>query len=189
MGGAPSVPQRNLTQELGKTFGAFKTQELPLFNNQWFNQQPLLSGARSLALGALTGATPWLTNLISTEGALSPEQQRYVDQQTLGAEGQSGMSYSLPGIASRFLNRDIFRQQRLAQGIQQLGQLVSPALATEQAATGTFATLLNPLLNYSSDLFSSNQNAAAAQSIMGANKGSSALGSATSVLGAAATAY
>jgi hypothetical protein len=88
------------------------------------------------------------------------------------------------------LNRDQYRQQRFAQALSQIlgaeSGTINPALQTEQTATGTFATLLNPLLNYSSDLFSSNQNAAAAQSIAGSNKQSGAVGGGLSALGSIA---
>lgn len=72
----------------------------------------------------------------------------------------------------------------LAQGAQglQSGQL-SQLLGTEQGQVGSYATLFNPLLSYASDLFSSNQNAAAAQSIAGANKSSGALGGGLSAIG------
>jgi len=186
MGGSPSVPQRNLNQELGQTFGAFSNRELPLFNN-WFQSQPDLGLSRTLTTGALSAVTPYLTNVLQTQGALTPEMQRDVDQATRSGEAMRGMATTNQGLGQELLNREQYRQQRFQQALGDVGMAVQPALATQQAATGTFATLMNPLLSYAQDLFSSNQNAAAAQSIMGANKGSGLIGGGLSSLGSVAS--
>lgn len=159
---------------------------------------------------------------IDTGGRLNTEQQRTADQAALGLSAGAGMANSNAGVAGALLNRDQFRTQRfntalgqgeeltqLFQGIrgadtaQRLGltsgiqgvrsQAIAPALATEEGRTGAFSKITNPILAYLSDLNSSNQNAAAAQSIASANqssgKASGTLGAITSVIGAAATAY
>src|SRR6266498_1327102 len=90
--GAPSIPQRNLTPELSKTFGAFTGQELPIFNDQWFSGQPLLSGSRDVAMQGLQQIFPaalgQLLPVIQSGGRLNPEQIRDVTQNTLGPFAQ-----------------------------------------------------------------------------------------------------
>jgi len=60
---------------------------------------------------------------------------------------------------------------------------LSDVLGTERQGVQSFSALTNPILAYMSDLFSSNQNAAAAQAIAGANKSSGALGGGLGALG------
>ena len=61
------------------------------------------------------------------------------------------------------------------------------------SAVSSFASLTNPVLAYASDLFSSNQNASAAQSVAGANKAGGTASGIMSTIGsiamAAGTAY
>jgi hypothetical protein len=285
--GGPDIPQRNLSQELPQLFGAFK-RELPMFNNQWFNKQPLLSESRSAALqglsdipsyqagydklmeqlqgfqgqfgdvesqlrgyqGALGELLPqlqgykqpyqdvvnYLNPILQSGGALTPEGERTATQEALRDAARGGMATTTPGLFSAALNREQYRQQRYNQALQQsesatnlLGQLtgeqagiigqqgnwstalanmlgqqgaltaesgallgakqdvtgkaIQPALATEQTATKTYSDLFNPLLAYISDLFSSNQNAAAAENVAGSNKKGSTTGSTIGALG------
>jgi hypothetical protein len=170
-GSAPSIPQRNLTSELGQTFGAFKKQELPAYQN-FVGNEPLLSGANNAAMN-------WLLPVLNSGGALTPEQDRDVTQATRAGFAARGNVTGNQALGAELLNRDQYRQQRF-------GTALSQVLGTEQAQVGDFATLLNPLLNYGSDLYSSNQNAAAAQSIAGANKSSGALGGGLGALGSIA---
>jgi len=349
-GGGVDIPQRNLSQELPQIFGAFKKQELPLFNNQWFNKQPLLAESRTAALAGLSdlpmlqqqikdyqaqlqgygtqlggllpqfgdisnqvrgyqgdlgallptiqgyegnlgdllpqlqgfsgeiggykkpiqGIVDYLNPILQSGGALTPEGERTATQEAAARNAAAGMATTTPGLFSEALNREQYRQQRYNQAYQQatgatglLGQLtgeqagitgqeagiigqqgqlaglrgniigqqgqlsnllsnilgqqagvigqqagitgmgagltgeyqgltagaINPALQTEQTATGTFAQLLNPLLSYGSDLFSSNQNAAAAQSVAGANKSSGTLSGILGLVGSIAAAY
>lgn len=182
MGGGPSIPQRNLTDELGQTFGAFKSQELPIFNNQWFNGQPLLKKSKDLASGALTGLSPYLLDIIGRHGALSPEQLQEVGKDTFGDFATRGNAVGNQAFAANLLNRDQFQRQRLNEALGQEAGVINPALQTEQTAVGTFASLINPLLSYASNLNEGNQNAAGAQSIAGSNKTSGAVGGGLSAI-------
>ena len=274
MGGAPEIPQRNLTNELGPLFGQFKKTDLPVFNNQWFNKQPLLDQSRIAALSGLGDVTDlqnqfkgfvselggyqgnlgdllgqvkgyqgdlggykkpyqdvvdYLNPILQSGGALTPEQARNVDQQTRAAFAARGNVVGNQALGGELLNRDAARQSRYNQALTQsegatgllstltgqqgglsgllsqiigqqagitgmkgsltgalqdvTGKAINPALQTEQTATGTFATLLNPLLSYGSDLFSSNQNASAAQNIAGGNKSSGLIGGGIGAIG------
>jgi len=190
--GGPDVPQRNLTQELGDITQGFKGNVLPLFN-QWFNKQPLLGQSRDLALSGLTSiggpAIAGLAPIIASMGKLTPEQERDVALATRTGFAQRGNLMGNQALGAELLNRDVYRQQRfgtaLNQAISALTGTISPALGTEQAAVGTFASLLDPLYGFGSDVFSSNQNAAAAQNIMGANKTSGLAGAGATIGGAA----
>jgi hypothetical protein len=72
----------------------------------------------------------------------------------------------------------------LASGIQGLqGGALNQALGTEQAKVGDAMSIIAPVLGFGQDVFSSNQNAAAAQNIAGANKSSGALGGVLSAVG------
>ena len=76
---------------------------------------------------------------------------------------------------------------------QDIAQRFSIPQSVFQTAVGGYSGLTNPILGWLSDLFSSNQNAAAAQSVAGANqKGGQTggiLSTIGSVAGAVATAY
>ncbi len=209
-GGAPSIPQINLTQSLGQIFGAFRKQEMPLFQ-QYFNKQPLLAGSRAMALGMqqqvpqltsplLGAASQWVNPVLASGGAATPEQEQATRQLTYNAFSQLGNLRGNQAIGTLALNEDAARRQRfnealqqslgISQGVQGLETgAITPALQTQQAATGTFMNLLDPLMQYGGQLQARNQQAAAEQSIAGANKGSSALGAGVSLIGAAATAY
>lgn len=99
---------------------------------------------------------------------------------TQGLSGLYGQQAGLRG-------QEVGLTTGLAQGVQGLQQgALNQALGAEQGQVGSFATLMNPLYSYGSDLSSSNQNAAAAQSIAGGNKSSGLIGGGASALGAIA---
>jgi hypothetical protein len=177
-GGAPSIPQRSLGQELPQLGQGYGFQE-----NQYLNfaqqKDPLLASAYGSAMD-------FLAPVLASGGQLSNEQIRDVTQNTLGPYAARGNAVGEQAYASQLLNRDQYRQQRYGTALNQL-------LGTERAGVQSFTELNNPILGYLQDLFSSNQNAAAAQSIAGANKQSGAigggLGAAGSIIGGVATAY
>jgi hypothetical protein len=85
--------------------------------------------------------------------------------------------------------QDIAQRTGLASAVQGLrGGALNQVLGTERAGVQSFSQLTNPILSYLSDLFSSNQNAAAAQSVAGANKSGGAMGGALSSIGSIASA-
>jgi hypothetical protein len=114
------------------------------------------------------------------------------------------MATTLPGLGRELLDRYEYTRGREKEA-QQFGAQVeglSEGDITRRLAAGTgvlgagvqaYTGLTNPILAWLSDLFSSNQNAAAAESVAGANQKagstSGAISGITSVIGAAATAY
>jgi len=224
-GGSVDIPQRSFPEEWQDIKKGYKGQEGQY--RQFAANEPLLKGSTDVALGGLNEVaslqdplkkylagfadTSYLNQIIGSQGALTPEQQRDAEQASLGLSAGAGMANANAGVAGALLNRDQFRRQRLAEAFAERGQdidqrtgltnsiqgvrtnAIAPALATEQGRVGAFSTLTNPILAYLSDLNSSNQNAAAAQSVANANqsagKSSGTMGAITSVIGAAATAY
>jgi hypothetical protein len=181
MGGSVSAGNPNITPELGNIDSGFKGQTLPTFNS-FFNKQPLLDQSRTLASGALQGATPWLENIIQNQGALTPEQNRDVTQATRSEFAARGNVMGNQAIGATLLNRDQFRQNRLNQAISQEQGLITPALQTEQTATSSFAQLINPLYS----LFENTQNADLQAQIANQNKQAGLIGSGISSIGSIA---
>jgi hypothetical protein len=155
---------------------------------------------------------------LTTGGALTPGQQNAAEQQALSLAARSGMATGPQGIAGAVLGSETARQARFNQALGQSGQitgqlatdlsqrlglaqgvqdLTSGALRSayggQAAQTGTYSSLINPLLSYGSDLANTNYNAQAAANIAAANqsgaKGGGTMQLVGSVVGAAATAY
>lgn len=208
-GGGVSIPQRNPSAEFNQIFKNAWPQQRKAYRG-FFDTEPLLSGARDYALGNLdkigTLTDPLfktfqaLQPILESQGALTPEQTHAQDQQIYSNLASQGMATTSPATFEAALNRDQYRRQRFnealtqamgtAGGIQGLQSgMVSQLLGPEAAAVGAYSTLMNPILSYMSDLNSSNQNAAAAQSVAGGNKSSGLIGGATSLLGSVASAY
>lgn len=200
MGGSSGGGVPSLNSQVSDVFGSFKSQELPAFKN-WFNSQPLLSQSRGAALSGLSDipglqaplrdALSYLAPILASGGALTPEQNRDVTQATRSGFAARGNVTGNQSLGSELLNRDVYRQQRFGQalsealgttsGIQGItSQGINPALQTQQTATGTFATLLNPLFGVQDTL----TNASIAQNIAGNNKSSGLLGGGLSAVGA-----
>jgi hypothetical protein len=114
-----------------------------------------LLGAEAGLTGAQAGLTGMGANLIGQQAGLTGMGAGLIGQ-------QAGLDQSQAGILSG-----------LGAGIQglQTGAL-NQALGTEKAQVGSYATLVNPLLGYGQDLFSSNQNAAATENAASSNKSS-----------------
>ena len=146
------------------------------------------------------------------------ELSNVVDQPTLAKFAAMGNVGGNQAAIQNFLNRDQYvegRQQQhlgMAQGVEGLNQAQNQfGLGVQSASNQDIAQrfqipesvfqtgiagytgLTNPILQYLSDLNSSNQNAAAAQSIAGANasagKTSGTLGAVGNIIGGVATAY
>lgn len=190
-GSSVSIPQRNISTEFPQIKQGYGLQEGQY--SQFINKDPLLKGSYGAASSLFGPMASQILPIIQSGGALTPELQRDADQSALGLSAGAGMANSNAGIAGALLNRDQFRQQRLSTAIGQYGQLQGETLQPFQQGVEGFSKLTNPILAYLSDLNSSNQNAAAAQSIAGANqsagKSSGILSTVGSVVGAAATAY
>lgn len=180
-GGAPDIPQRSASQEWGqikKQYGGQENQYLQFATQK----DPLLSQAYQFA-GPMLGDLSWTLPVIQSQGALTPEQAHDVSQATRAIYAAQGNPYGNQALGAELLNRDMYRQQRLQSALSTLGQGLSDVLGTERQGVQSFSALTNPILAYMSDLFSSNQNAAAAQAIAGANKSSGALGGGLGALG------
>lgn len=206
-GGGPDIPERNFSDEWPGIKQGYKGQINQY--RQFAKKEPLLTGSTEAALtglgdienlqGPLRDALAYLAPIIKSGGALTPDQQREAEQSSLALSEGAGMANSNAGIADALLNRDRFKRERFREalgeasgsisGIQGVtSSAIAPALATEEARTGAFSKLTNPILAYMSDLFSSNQNAAAAESVAGANKSGGAAGGALSAVGSIASA-
>lgn len=170
-GGGVSIPQRNLGQELGTVFNKGLPMDEAAFSS-FVQGQPLLSGAES-------AGEQWLLPVLQSGGALTPEQNRDVTQATRAGFAARGNVVGNQALGTELLNRDLYRQERF-------GTALNQTLGIEQSEVGDYATLINPLLSYASDLNSSNQNAAAAASVAGANKGSGLIGGGLSAVGSIA---
>lgn len=172
-GGGISIPQRQLGPELGQLNQAFWKNIFPSYS-RFLGQSPLL-----------TAGQPTVQNTLTTGGALTPEQNTQVEQDTGAQLSAAGMRHTNPGIFAIELNKDQYRQGRFNQALQQ-------AIGLQGAQTGNFMNLYGPALGFGQDVFSSNQNAQAAANIANANKsaglGSGLMSSLASVGSAAAMA-
>ncbi len=112
---------------------------------------PDLAASRSTLLGRTTDS-PLLSQLnsqaaagLAANGALDPETQRSVDQQTRQAYADRGMFGSNSAIGAEILNRENARQARI-QSAQQFALGVQPLNTAQSgvvnAATGTLASTL-----------------------------------------------
>jgi hypothetical protein len=180
MGGSPSIPERSFSSEWPKIRQGYQGQENQYL--QFIPKDPLLSQAYPFAQQTLADLQ-WALPVIQSQGALTPEQAHDVSVQTRAIYAAQGNPYGNQELGAELLNRDLYRQQRLQQAMSIASQGLQNVLGTEQTGVRSFSALTNPILAYLSDLFSSNQNAAAAQSIAGANKSSGALGGGLGALG------
>jgi hypothetical protein len=100
MGGSPSIPQRNLPRELDKIFKHGVPQDLKGYNNFW-QGEPLLSGAHDFALGNLQNIGSLINPLQKLYGQL-PGQVGNIAGQVGNVAGQVGDLASLfPGFRSQ----------------------------------------------------------------------------------------
>jgi hypothetical protein len=161
------------------------------------NLSPLISSQQGIYSSLLP--------ILQSGGELTPEQAHDVSQSTRAIEAAQGNAHGNQALGTELLNRDTARQQRFQTALGQALGLSSSVsgltnelttgqqgidttalgnvLNTEQTGVSSFSKVTNPILAYASDLFSSNQNAAAAQSIAGANKSSGSIGGIGSLLG------
>jgi hypothetical protein len=84
------------------------------------------------ALNAPGGAA----EISASGGALTPQLGRLADQQALSLASRAGMGTTQPGLASAYLNRDIFRQKRY-------GDAVTQALGLTSGVSGLDTQALN----------------------------------------------
>jgi hypothetical protein len=209
MGGGGSGGSTDI-QELGpgdiRPFYRFQRNQF----NQYFNQSPLLSGARSNALnynrelpgqlGTLDASQQYYGDIAKSGGQASAQELRNVDQGSL-----TGMSdtHSMGALGTELLNRDQYTQQRMAgatgqleglaqtrQGLQTGG--LNQMMGVQGAATGTFTQLENPILqvplaNLQSRIAEAQISEQASQA--GQSKQGGAISGITSVLGSVAAAY
>jgi hypothetical protein len=151
---------------------------------------------------------------LAAGGQLTPEQTRDIQQQTRAGFAARGNVLGNQALGAELLNRDQYAQQRLAQrrqfgvqvqglnlqqlsglgGVAQMPNLAAygapgASYAPMTAALGATSGALGTTAPIVSDIFSSNQNAAANQAIAGANKSSGIAGGALSAVGSIAAAY
>lgn len=177
-------------------------------------EQKLEADRESLAQSALAGnvhgnqglASQFLNRDVNRRAREAEAYQ--MAQSNLGL--QLGLSQGTSGLQTEGLNRrlaleqgiqglgsaDLTQKLGLATGIQGLqGQDIQNRLGlskgilgnltgTEQAGVGSFATLMNPLLSYGSDLYNTNYNAQAASNIGAANNKGATTGAGIGAIGA-----
>jgi hypothetical protein len=130
--------------------------------------------ARGNVLGNAALGTELLDRDIYSRGREAERRQYAMGVEQLGESDVANRFGLLGGIES-LLGADTARRLALAEGAEGMGlqeQLAKFQVPQDVLRTGvsSYTALTNPLLAYASDLFSSNQNASAAQSIAGANK-------------------
>jgi len=119
---------------------------------------------------------------VQNQATLTGEQAGLIGQGT-GITGQNaGLNQANAGLT---LNQAGLTNM----GQQAIGQAINPALQTQNSSVGEYASLINPLLNYGSDLYNTNYNAQAASNIAGSNKTGGTIGGIASVVGSVAAAY
>jgi hypothetical protein len=102
-----------------------------------------------------------------------------------GAQQRLDLTKGIQGLTAS----DAALRMGLTQGIQGIGQTaLQEATGTEQAETGAFGNLLNPLMSAVAGMQQANQNAGAAQSVGAANKAAGGESAGASILAAAAPA-
>jgi hypothetical protein len=240
-GGAPDIPERDISDEWPQIKTLFKGNENQ-YRQFWKKKDPILRGLysqardyqRSPTSPLLTelqtqgleqlkgGPSPLLTELQSQAGAdlalggeISPEEARDVEQQTRAGFAARGNVLGNQALGAELLNREKYQRERqgerrqfatgveglsegdisrrfgLGMGVQGLSaQDVAQRFQLPESVLGTgteaYTKLTNPLLAYASDLFSSNQNAAANEAIAGANKSSGTSSGIMSTIGSIA---
>lgn len=165
MGGGGGAPNPAITPELGNIYHGFNSETLPTFNS-FVQGQPDLAASQTLSSGAVSAVTPQVLSILQNQGALTPEESRDVTQTTRAAFSARGNVMGNQAIGAELLNRDSARKQneQFALGLE--SGTITPALQTEQTATNSFATLVNPLYS----LFENAQNAATSLQVANTNK-------------------
>lgn len=225
-GGGPSIPQRNLSSELGSILkylpkfaqGEFKLDQR--YGQQFAKQDiglqrqfaPQYLGLNLAELQKNIAGQPLLAELnTQAQGDLaagrggadltSAEANRIAGLTRAGFAAR-GNALGNQAMGAELLNREQYATQRQAQrrtfaedvlklnvgSLGSLGGVVQPGggYAAMQAGLGAAGQVANPLLSYGQDLYSSNQNAAATQSIAGANKSAGTAGGIMSTVGSIA---
>lgn len=227
-GGSTSVQMRDPSKEKATIGNFYNFQENQA--SDYLNNTPLLNTASQGAqgfwsqlpgmLGTLGGQSNqlgnWLNssginNTIMSGGALTPQMERDVSQQTRNIASAQGNAQSTGALGTELLNRDQYRQQRLGtalgegQGLlsQQAGVLgqeqamqtggLNQLLGVQNAATQNFSVLTNPILGYLGNLYGGNQQASIANAEIQAklqdqqnSKSSGLIGGGASLLGSVA---
>lgn len=136
------------------------------FQEQRFNEALGQAGSASNIIGGLTQEDIGLRSGI------------------MGQQGQLiGEGAGLLGQGSGLLSELTGMESGLAGGVQGLESgSINQLLAPEQAAVGSFTSLMNPLLSYASNLFAGNQAAQLQQGLANQNKASGLVGGGTSAI-------
>jgi hypothetical protein len=191
--------------------------ELPGFQEQ-------LTGAfeRYTPTAELTGPLKetyanYITPILQSQGALTPELKRQATQEFAARSGMAGMANTAPSLFGEGLNREIYRQKRYGEAFNQALQLTSqiPSLeqadyartlgyaqgmqglrgtvmqdlaAAENARIGAFGQLFNPTAAGVGSAVGFNANAAAAQQNAQSQKKGNTTGAAIGAVGTVAAA-
>lgn len=157
--------------------------------------QPTL--AKFASMGNVGGNQAALQNFLNRDQYTQARQAQHLGE--AGNVEQLRNQFNQFGLGVEGLNtQDLANRFGIAQGVNQasqqdIAQRFSIPQSVFQTGIGGHTALTNPILGWLSDLFSSNQNAAAAQSVAGANQKSGQTSGILSTIGsvamAAATAY
>lgn len=142
MGGSVSVP--SLGSEIGQVTGGFSKNLLPTFN-QFVKGNPLLSTLGQYGLGLAGAAYPELQQVISSGGALTPQETNLATQQARSAFQARGNVFGNQAVAGEALNRDQYKWQKLQQAMGMGGQALQFLGYPAQTQAGVFSSLINPL--------------------------------------------
>jgi hypothetical protein len=212
-GGSTEIDMRNPGAEKQDIKGYYNLQQKQL--DKYVRKSPLLSRAETGATGfydqmfgpgsaTMTGYEKFIAPKLESGGALTPEQERDVAQQTRAGFAARGNVMGNQALGAELLNRDKYQRERFNEALGQVGTVqglqtggLNQLLGVESGEVGNFTTLQNPMLSYLSNLFGGNLQASTAQAginqqgnIAGANKTSDIIGgvlqSIGSVAGAAA---
>lgn len=183
-GGGGSVKVPSLGSEIKGVTGGFQHNVYPSYQ-QFTQNEPLLQNLSQFGLQTGQAIEPYLLQEIQSGGALTPQEDRAVTQNTNADFQSRGNLFGNQAIGSLALNRDIYKQQKLQTALGEAGQTEQLLGYPEQQQTGNYATLTNPLYGLAAaQLGAQTQAGIAGQQAASANKGgtSSLIGSGVGAL-------
>ncbi len=196
MGGGISIGPGPPKIKPGQTIGPLNNYWQNAINQfeQFAGQEPQLQQgqrnygiANQLGTAASNSIKEYVNPVLARGGALTPQQERDVTQQTDTAFASRGMATGNQAITSEFLNRDAAKENRYNQALQQSGGAVQQQetlqqSALSQASTGAniFGSLANPMTSLLNNILGENLQAATTTQVANQNKGAGTVGGITS---------
>lgn len=168
-GGGGGSTQRSFGAEWPsiKSFETGQFQQL----GKYVQNQPLLRMAQNLSLASGQSLMDWILPILQGGGE-SAQTTRQGQQDARAAFAARGNFGGNQAIAGEILGTQAAREQQYGWAQNVMSGGLNQLLGTQQTEVGTFAALVDPVLQYLSTLFAGNQQAAVQQSI--ANQGKTA---------------